>query len=131
MKYMKVSPGALEQGSGDSSSFFADEDSSPRRSSPVWMLRRIFGIINSYIQITSPAYQHGPSERKLSFLVFIFMFICVIFTSFFVFSGGDACSSHQQGLERLRAERDHLLAELAALKSVPEVPGEKPLSVIP
>jgi hypothetical protein len=138
MKYMKVPMGFQDQPVAASSSFFpdAEDDSSPRRSSPVWILRRIFGVMNSYLQITSPGYQHGPSERKLSFFVFMFMFICFICTSLFVFTGGDQCSSHQQGLERLRAERDHLQAELALLRgAVPtptqEMSGEKPVSVIP
>lgn len=93
--------------------------SSRRTSSPVMVIRRIFQRANTYLQITSPGYQHGAPERKLSFAAFLLMFTCFIFTAFFVFTGGDVCSSHQQGLERLRAERDQLQAELNLLRGAP------------
>ncbi len=112
--------------SGMRRDFDEDDDASspPRRSSPVWYLRKFFQKMNTYLQITSPGYQHGSTERKLSFFAFLFMFICLIWTLVFVFSAGDMCSSHQQGLERLRAERDHLAAELEALRPKAPVAGD-------
>ncbi len=118
--------------SGTTKDWDDEEESTPRRSSPVWFIRKFFRKINTYLQITSPAYQHGATERKLSFIVFLLMFVCFIWTSFFLFSGGDVCSSHQQGLDRLRAERDHLAAELEALRpKQPNPPANDDGAVIP
>jgi hypothetical protein len=119
MKYLKVSTSPDAEAGLPSSAYSLDvpDDASPGRSSPVWIIRRFIGFLNSYLQITSPGYQHGAPERKISFIVFLTMFICFVFSLFFLFTAGDVCSSHQQGLDRLRAERDHLAAELAALRA--------------
>lgn len=90
-----------------------DLESGERRSAR----RRALVILNQYAQITSSAYQHGMGERKLSFTLFLVMFVCFVFTLVFLFSGGDMCASHVEGLARLRAENDHLRAQLAKLTS--------------
>jgi hypothetical protein len=78
------------------------------------------------LQVTSPAYQQTGGERKVAFFAFMFMFICFIFTSFFVFTSGDVCHSYQQGMERLRAERDMLRNEIAILKQSLPVADDAP-----
>lgn len=127
MKYLKV-PTADDLES--SSSSVPIDEPSPRHS--LRWLRRVFRFFNSYLQVTSPAYQQTGGERKVAFFAFMCMFICFIFTSFFVFTGGDVCHSYQQGMERLRAERDMLRNELSLLRqSLPAlnealIPPENP-----
>lgn len=113
MKYLKVP-------TAESSVLHADE--SPRHSSS--SVKRAVRWLNSYVQITSPAYQHERAERKLSLTIFLIFFVCFIFSMVFVFSGGDVCFSHAQGLERLRIERDHLREEIVALKAQLAGPSE-------
>ena len=115
MKYLKV-PTVEEGGVASSSSL---DDVSPRR--PVLgSLRGFFRYCNSILHITNP--QQSSSEKKIAFFAFMLLFVCFIFTSFFVFSGGDVCSSYQQGLERLRAENEHLAKELAELRKTNVIP---------
>ena len=90
-------------------------DESPRHSSSVGVKRAVRWL-NSYVQITSPAYQHGKPERKLSLIIFLVFFVCFVFSMLFIFSAGDMCASHSQGLERLRMERDQLKAEIIELR---------------
>lgn len=111
MKYLKV-PTADDLESSSSSAPI-DEPSQTRS---YRSLRRVFRFFNAFLQVTSPAYQQTGGERKVAFFAFMLMFICFIFTSFFVFTGGDVCHSYHQGMERLRAERDILRNEIALLK---------------
>jgi hypothetical protein len=104
------------------------EDAGNKRSFP----RRAMVLLNQYAQISSAAYQHGVAERKLSFSIFLVFFVCFVFTSLFVFSAGDLCSSYSEGIHRLQLERDHyknqatlLSVELSKLtgKNSPGVPS--------
>jgi hypothetical protein len=87
---------------------------SPRKSS---LVRRIVRFINSYLQITSSAYNHGTLERKLSFGVFMVLFSCFLFTCIYIASMGDMCGSYDEGIRRVKADRDRLLAEVSLLKT--------------
>jgi hypothetical protein len=115
MKYLKV-PTVEEGGVASSSSV---EEASPRRPM-LGSLRALFRYCNSMLHITNQ--QQSSSEKKIAFFAFMVLFVCFFFTSFFVFSGGDVCSSYQQGLERLRAQNEHLAKELAQLRKTNVIP---------
>lgn len=121
MKYLKV-PTADDLESSSSSAPI-DEPSQTRS---FRSLRRVFRFFNAFLQVTSPAYQQTGGERKVAFFAFMLMFICFIFTSFFVFTGGDVCHSYHQGIERLRAERDMLRNEIALLKQSLSISDDAP-----
>ena len=109
LKYLRVSP---EEGVEEA---IPRPVSSPtsRRSDSV--PRQILRILHQYTQITSGAYQHGMPERKMSFGIFMIFFVCFIFSAFYFFTLGDVCSSYQEGLVRLRLDRDRLQAEVDRL----------------
>ena len=102
------------------------DDFENKRSFP----RRALVLLNQYAQISTSTYQHGVAERKLSFAIFLIFFVCFIFTSLFVFSGGDMCNSYSDGLHRVQMERDHyknqvdvLSAQLSKLTGkTPDIP---------
>ena len=100
LSYLRV-PTDLEDGEILSSGF------SPKRSSRGF-IRKIFRKLNLNRF-------GGVTERVLLVIMFFVFFTCFIYTLLSVFTGGDTCFAYQQGLDRLRAERDRLREELERL----------------
>ena len=59
-------------------------------------------------------------ERILSVFAFFVSIVCFIYTLLSVFTlGQDVCSGYQQGLDRVKAQRDQLQIQLdAALRNI-------------
>lgn len=88
----------------------------------VSLLRRVARVINNYLQIVSSS--HSVLERKLSFGVFLVLFCCFLFVCIFAASHGDMCGSYEEGIARVKLDRDRLAervelltAELEALRN--------------
>lgn len=111
MKYLGV-PNLEDPESLQSAESFSEE------SMPEYSLRKkLIRFFNDYLQISALAYQHGPVERKLSFGVFMGLFVCFIYTAFSIFSFGDSCLGYEEGMARLRAEREFLQEALGSARS--------------
>lgn len=113
LSYLRVPTADPEVGT-DMQMYEEEQLKAPRKVSP---LVRVARYINTFLQISSPAYNHNAMERKLSFVVFLVLFSCFLFTCISAASMGDMCASFEDGIARVKVDRDRLAEEVAFLKA--------------